>query len=77
MKMAIDIGRVAYEAHQKVILNDWDTAEYYDEETGELLPSTRSEPTKWEDVPKLYQDAWRSAAVAVLKADELNRNIKL
>jgi hypothetical protein len=48
--MAIDIGRIAYQAYA----NNVDNISYH----GNPLP-------KWEDLGKIAQDAWRHAAVAV------------
>jgi hypothetical protein len=49
--MAIDIGRIAYQAYvDQLVEHDVSAA-----------------PDKWEDVGKFRQDAWRHAAVAVLQ----------
>ena len=50
--MAIDIGRIAYQAHVDHLAKEVpiDTSLY-----------------KWEDLGKLHQDAWRHAACAVLQ----------
>ena len=47
--MALDIGRIAYDAHDKYVSQH-----------------NREMRSKWEDVGKVEQDAWRHAAVAVL-----------
>lgn len=49
--MAIDIGRIAYQAYTESMLNQ--------------MP--RICTLKWEDIGKIEQDAWRHAAVAVLQ----------
>lgn len=48
--MAIDIGRIAYQAYVESI----DGGSYYD-----------TKLTKWEDLGQPGQNAWRHAAVAV------------
>jgi hypothetical protein len=49
--MAIDIGRIAYEKYSRALCV--------------LLQKCNCKP--WEDLRKNHQDAWRSAAVAVLQ----------
>ena len=47
--MAIDIGRIAYQAYCKKLEDD----------------ECDCDLSKWEDLGKISQDAWRHAAVAV------------
>jgi len=56
--MAIDIGRIAFEA--------------YGVSVGGKTYNGKDIP-KWEDVGKKVQDAWRAAAVAVLQYVESER----
>lgn len=51
--MAIDIGRIAFQAHENYINKD-----------------NLREPELWEEIGKERQDAWRSAAVAVLQFEQ-------
>ena len=55
--MAIDIGRVGYEA--------------YAESTGNKTYDGRDMP-KWEELTQRIQDAWRHAGVASMKQVDLN-----
>ena len=57
--MAIDIGRIAYEAFQKVI-------------NGSKHPAFNI--PSWEYLSKIDQDAWRHAAVAVIHHMDNERN---
>lgn len=50
--MAIDIGRIAYQEYCQVVLT-------------RTIPQPHLD--KWEDLGKVKQDAWRHAAVAVLR----------
>jgi hypothetical protein len=50
--MAIDIGRIAYQAY----VENKDGSSYYE-----------TKLTKWEDLGKVECDAWRHAACAVLQ----------
>ena len=60
--MAIDIGRIAYQAYAEGV----DNISYH----GNALP-------KWEELGKISQDAWRHAAVAVSQyLDKSRKNME-
>lgn len=59
--MAMDIGRIGYEAYNQKLEQEYPIADLA------MLPS------RWEDLPPIIQDAWRTAGVAIIQHVEEER----